>query len=105
MNFMAGILPPEDISAISKVPILNSVREDAISWRYDKKGNYTVRSAYHICLNNLMNSDHLTDEGEWKTLWKLQVPPHVKTFLWQLSRECLPVRTKIHERGVPCPRF
>jgi len=36
------------------------------------------------------------------TLWNLQVPHCVRSFLWRLAHQCLPTRTNLITRGIHC---
>ena len=36
----------------------------------------------------------------WDRLWKLEIPPKVKNFIWRLCDGCLPIRTKLVFRGI-----
>ncbi|GKV09896.1 hypothetical protein SLEP1_g21329 [Rubroshorea leprosula] len=61
--------------------------EDTWSWRMDKKGKYTTRSAYEELAskeeNNLM---------EHKKLWGAKVPSKVSAFSWQLLLDRIPTK-------------
>ena len=36
----------------------------------------------------------------WKRFWKLPLPPKVLDFLWRLCSNCLPLRVRLHKKGV-----
>ena len=36
----------------------------------------------------------------WKRFWKLQLPPKVLDFVWRLCSNCLPLRVRLHKKGV-----
>jgi ribonuclease HI len=63
---------------------------------------YSVRSAYYQLMENIIDNNHLKENGNWKKLWKLQVPNKVKIFLWRVLRGCLPVRSRLVDKGVRC---
>jgi hypothetical protein len=63
---------------------------------------YSVRSAYYQLMENIIDNNHLKENGNWKKLWKLQVPNKVKIFLWGVLRGCLPVRSRLVDKGVRC---
>jgi hypothetical protein len=44
-----------------------------------------------------------THQEDWKCLWKIHAPPKAKHLLWRICRGCLPTRTRLQERCVPCP--
>lgn len=49
------------------------------------------------------DSQQLECVGDWHTLWSLQVPPKIKSFLWKACRDCLPTRSRLQGKGVHCP--
>lgn len=53
-------------------------------------------------MNSVLQSDHLKVEGNWSLLWRLNIPPKVKHFLWRLLRDCLPTRQCLQQKGVNC---
>ncbi|CAN0881095.1 hypothetical protein LINGRAHAP2_LOCUS14032 [Linum grandiflorum] len=40
------------------------------------------------------------NEGEWNTLWRLEVPPKIKQFGWRLGHDVIPTRDRLRRRGV-----
>ncbi|KAJ1413802.1 SGNH hydrolase superfamily [Sesbania bispinosa] len=51
----------------------------------------------------MADTSHLKVTGEWKTLWRLNIPNRVKLLLWRMMRGCLPVRTNLQRKRVSCP--
>ena len=76
---------------------------DRLIWKAEKNGNYSVRSAYRICIEEVINNDHLRKPGYWSGIWRLKVPPKVKSLVWRICRDCFPTRVKLRSRGVNCP--
>ena len=81
-----------DVDEILKIPLLHLEQNDAIIWRFEKKGVYLVKSAYRVCVDVLINRDEWKVDGDWNKLWSLPIPPKVKHFMWRLGRDCLPNR-------------
>ncbi|KAJ9558242.1 hypothetical protein OSB04_012856 [Centaurea solstitialis] len=92
---------PRDVDAIFKIPLWPRRTTDVRIWHLSKHGNYTVRSAYRLVMDNMMNKSHLRDHGDWKSIWRLRVPPKLKTFVWQAVKGVLPTKDALHFRGVP----
>ena len=88
---------------IYKTPLLPSVRQDTATWRFEKNGNYSVRSAYRDIINNDPDLNQHRVTGCWNSIWNLKLPPKVKNFMWRACRNCLPTSVKLHSRGVQCP--
>jgi hypothetical protein len=100
----------EDARTITSIPIQEGV-EDLIAWHFDKKGNFSVKSAYQVVLNSQSReadsestSTAHTPEGNiklpWKKLWALPLPGKLIHFLWRLANNSLPLRMKLKRRGI-----
>ena len=53
---------------------------DRLIWKGTSNGHFSVRSAFDILLN-----EGNTEEFPWSFLWKLPVPPKLKTLFWLLT--------------------
>ena len=103
---------PDDVEAISRIPLPRRQKEDEMMWGFNKIGEYTVKSGYQLALKLKFPDDPSSSESnssKWKSLWALDLPEgredkdiHVesikKTFCQQLKnlwkRKCLldPIR-------------
>jgi len=88
---------------IYKTPLLPSVRQDTATWRFEKNGNYSVRSAYRDIINNDPDLNQHRVTGCWNSISNLKLPPKVMNFMWRACRNCLPTKVKLHSHGVQCP--
>jgi len=61
-----------------------------------------TQSAYKMCLSISDQRSNYHVSGDWKLIWTLHVPPKIKHFCWRLLRNCLPTRSNLQGRGVPC---
>ena len=92
-----------DAEKIQSIPLL-IISESGMSIRkFSPTGDYTVRSAYHNTMENILDTDHLRCEGDLMLIWKLQVPPKIKHFLWRLLRGCLATQSNLIRKNVKCP--
>ncbi|CAN0920401.1 Putative ribonuclease H protein At1g65750 [Linum grandiflorum] len=48
----------------------------------------------------ILNRSQFHQAGEWNNLWKLDVPPKIKQFGWQLGCDVLPTRDRLRRRSV-----
>ena len=87
---------------IVATPLYPSEREDRLVWKKESNGEYSVRSAYRLCMNELLETSHFKVEGAWDLIWRLKVPPRVRTLIWRICRNCLPTRTRLRDKGVNC---
>ncbi|CAN6374879.1 unnamed protein product [Urochloa humidicola] len=100
---------PEDVHDILTIPVHVDL-EDIVAWHYDKKGQFSVKSAYKAYRNSVRRrsrrgvattSGVLTEEDEiWKKIWKLGCPGKVKQFLWRFTHNTLAVRRNLERRGL-----
>ena len=62
-----------------------------------------MRSAYCLCVEELVDVSHLPRPGNWRDIWRLKIPPKVKHLVWRMCRGCLPTRVRLQDKGVSCP--
>jgi len=88
---------------ILNIPLFQQVNEDRLVWNPEKNGHYSVRSAYRLCVEEIVDNSHLRRLGYWSRIWRLKVPPKIKNMVWHVCRECLSTRVRLNRRGVNCP--
>ncbi|CAN1787821.1 Putative ribonuclease H protein At1g65750 [Linum perenne] len=62
-----------------------------------------MKSAYKLIMDHLTDRTSLIVTGQWNEVWKLQIPPKVKHFLWTLARGILSLRSNLNRRKIPVP--
>jgi hypothetical protein len=95
-----------DAKNILSIPLKNGM-EDTLAWHFDPKGDFSVKSAYHVLTDkkelskrrqigeasaNCASSDHRN--VIWQKIWKLQCPPKVKLFFWRCTHRVCSLREK-----------
>jgi len=84
---------PMDVSTILSIPLCTRRQPDFWSWHFDRKGLFTVKSAYRMMVTTKINRENYfegnagssnTESGSkgWCSLWKTAVPSKVRVFLW-----------------------
>lgn len=68
----------------------------------EQDGSYSVRSAYYGVMEDLIENTHLRKNGDWKTLWKIKVPPKMKLLMWRAARGVLPTHINLGKKMVNC---
>ena len=97
---------PFEVETILKIPLSHDLPEDKIIWIGYSRGNFTVKSAYHLALNLLDsdgNEECLTRDMcklIWRKLWRLNLPPKIKIFAWRACINGLPTMEAINHRGI-----
>ncbi|PNY14146.1 ribonuclease H, partial [Trifolium pratense] len=94
-----------DAREVLKIPLLPQGAQYEIIWRYDKKGMHSVKSAYRVCVDIMIDRSEWRINGEWNKLRALAIPPKVKHFMWRLGRDCLPSRQRLSSKdSIACWR-
>ena len=94
-----------DANAILKLPIM-ARGEGLWAWEKERHGNYSVKSAYRLQEDVLEQQEgdwsepRVSEERQWKLVWKLDVPPKIKVFWWRVLHDYLPVRKELHRRHI-----
>ena len=77
-----------DVVEIMKIPLPRTPTEDKICWHYDKRGLFSVRSAYHLGISEntkQKTSGSSTNEGFWGRLWGMDLPEKIRIFAWRAA--------------------
>ena len=77
--------------------------ECRLIWKAENNGLYSVKSAYRLCMEELVDVSLLRRPGYWSGIWRLKVPPKIKNLLWRMCRGCLPTRVRLQDKGVQFP--
>jgi hypothetical protein len=104
------VFTSEDAKIIIQIPIQEHI-QDFMAWHYDKRGIFSVKSAYRVAVDSaaresisgLTSSSSAAEEHgnlDWHKIWSLPLPKKVLHFLWRLSTNSLPLRMKLHHRGM-----
>ncbi|CAH9084823.1 unnamed protein product [Cuscuta epithymum] len=94
MSLVKASPSTEDCEAISGIPLKGLHGKDELIWAANKNGKYSVRSCYQ------MLSPHVENRQAWTRVWKLNLPPKMKTFFWQVCTDCLPSKERLLQRRV-----
>ena len=85
-DFIMEVFEKEDVEAICRIPLSRRYVEDSIVWLLNKKGLFTVKSAYKVA-RELMRGRNVAEctrgyvgKREWLALWKLRIPIKIKVF-------------------------
>nr|XP_021852026.1 uncharacterized protein LOC110791585 [Spinacia oleracea] len=85
-----------DSNLILAIPLRDRFPADSWAWAWSKHGAYEVRSAYH-----LGQSHYVGDvEQRWCDLWKADISPKVRHFLWRCCSNSLPTKALLRSRHI-----
>ncbi|KAI8534415.1 hypothetical protein RHMOL_Rhmol10G0087700 [Rhododendron molle] len=102
---MSMEIPVEVMHAILEIPLAHVGRTDQLVWHFNPNGCYSVKSGYHIALQNQSEKVPNTPETSfklekevWKVLWKMKAPNKVKNFWWHVCRNILATKENLFKR-------
>jgi hypothetical protein len=75
---------------ILRTLLLDMVVDDRLIWKAENNGLFSVKSAYRLCVEELVYVFHHQRPRDWSVIWRLKVPPKVKNLIWRMCRGCLP---------------
>lgn len=101
-NIVRSIFNEPDEAAILSMPLFFSTQADCRIWHYSSDGSYTVKSAYSLCMKQIIESSHEPVSSNRQVVWKFGVPQSVLSLLWCLLRTCLRTRVNLLSGGVQC---
>ena len=96
MDLVRSIFLPHKAASILKIPISFRLLDDQLVWIGNKRGSFTVKSAYYIAMRMIDDQDlgecsvaH-SQTSFWKAIWHLNTPPKIRIFAWKVCRIDLP---------------
>jgi hypothetical protein len=84
-----------DVNDIKKIPIGGVGTQDYYAWNFTKNGVFTVRSAYHLCMElikmdgGLLETSTSMEAHKGCSLGCSPVPSKVKIDVWRLLKNVL----------------
>ncbi|KAJ8774780.1 hypothetical protein K2173_017226 [Erythroxylum novogranatense] len=99
LDLVQEVFCDRDMQLIQSIPLSSRTRPNWWKWRWERKGLYSVKSAYKM----LQDCVSVTDDGGcllWRLLWHLQVPPRVKHFLWRALSNVLPTKLNLYRKKI-----
>jgi hypothetical protein len=91
---------PDGIQTILAI-LVNDDMEDFISWHFDTKGMFSVRSSYKVQIGEHTTGQESTGYSfPWHKIWKMACPNKVKIFAWRLAHNSLPLKRNIELKGI-----
>lgn len=107
LPLLATVFLPPDVEVIRSIPLSIRRTTDTLIWHFDKKGSFSVKSAYKLAFAEYgARTAASTSSGDgfgagWNTLWKAKVQGKIKLFWWRVCRGILPTKAALHKRKVP----
>ncbi|CAI9767956.1 unnamed protein product [Fraxinus pennsylvanica] len=105
---LRALFNPNIVEEILKIRLpFNRVR-DKLIWDNESSGNFTLKSAYKLILNGIVDrigesSFQSQDTPIWKRIWKMKMPRKIKSFIWKASKNILPTLNNLKKKNIDIP--
>ena len=102
---LASCFLPLEADMVRKIQVYADGEEDILIWPLTADGDYSVRSAYRMLVDNenqlLPSSSASNGDGSvWKKIWKVRVPHKIRHFLWGSIKDSLPTKQNLVARHI-----
>lgn len=105
MPLINSLFPPDICELIYRIPLSLHATPDRLVWSAEKKGEFSVKSAYKVAYNlsHVAQSQFVptSTPSFWKKFWKAKIPGKVRVCLWKACINILPTRARLVSRHVP----
>ena len=106
VNTLKALLLLFEVETILNIPLSYNLLEDKLIWVGNKRGEFSVKSAYYIALIVINSSGSgECSHGDPRTplckrIWQLKIPPNIRIFTWKACVNALPTMLNLRKRGV-----
>ncbi|KAK9666078.1 hypothetical protein RND81_14G158900 [Saponaria officinalis] len=87
---------------VMNIPLCQTVEDDELIWHYARDGIYSVKSGHAFILRDrdqcMASSSNNTKDPLWRDMWRLNVQPKVRNFLWRSCSKALPTGINLQQR-------
>lgn len=100
-----SLFDPCSAASILKIPLSSKPHMDKWIWREEKRGNFSVRSAYHLIQSSSSLATGESSSSQalnpiWKAIWKMNIPHKIRLFAWRACKDGLPCFSNLARRGI-----
>ncbi|KAL5767804.1 hypothetical protein ACOSQ2_014587 [Xanthoceras sorbifolium] len=91
-SLVRGHFSSDEAVVILNIPLCTFPQPDSLLWHFDKRGEFSVKSAYKVALSIRIMDLTFSSASPlplWKKLWNLNLPSKVKAFCWKACLESL----------------
>ena len=106
VDTLKALFLPFEVETILNISLSYNLPEDKLIWVGNKRGEFSVKSAYYIALN-VINPAGIGEcsHGDpkvplWKWIWQLKIPPKIRISTWEACVNALPTMINLRKRGV-----
>ncbi|WCJ24336.1 hypothetical protein M5689_006303 [Euphorbia peplus] len=73
---------------------------DRLLWQFERQRIYSVRSGYRLAFEQNFEVEFDDENAKWTEVWRLNIPPKVRNFIWRTCNDLLPLRANLFSRGM-----
>lgn len=85
----------EDLKFFYKIPLSRSLRRDELIWHFDKNGEFSAKTTYHLAISSPNMPPPCGGDFQWSKLWGLPIPQKIKHFIWRACNNDIPTRENL----------
>lgn len=71
---------------------------------FEKSGDFSVRSAYHLCMqvkaSKSLGPSNPPCKKLWQQIWKAPVNTRIRNFLWRAANNIFPTKDNLQKKGI-----
>jgi hypothetical protein len=108
-DLVRQVFLPMDADAILSIPLCTRIVEDFWAWHFEKRGIFSVRSAYRMLVETKIRRENWLEGAPgpssseeaaktWTKLWKMSIPSKLKIFVWRFAHQSIPSADVLHHR-------
>ncbi|KAL0405669.1 UNVERIFIED_CONTAM: hypothetical protein Slati_3880800, partial [Sesamum latifolium] len=90
----------EDAECILGIKLRGAEVSDEVIWHFEKKGNFSVKSAYRLAVELKDEGNASMHTGKWNFIWHSKAARKVVLFSWRSAHDVLPTSQRLLQRGV-----
>ena len=106
LGVVRALFLPFEPDMILKISLCYNLPEDKLIWMGNKRGDFTVKSAYFVVvkiLDTRVEGEYSSGDPNarvWRKIWSLKLPGKIKFFSWRACVNGLPVLTNLVTKGI-----
>lgn len=105
-TLVQGCFFPFETAQVLSILLTMTIKDDIFCWQESRDRVYRTKSTYHMIMNSNNADPEVSSSSSpqldkmWTKIWKLNIPPRSKHFLWRLLHNVLPIRKNLEHRGI-----
>lgn len=104
METLGYYFPAGVVKEICKIPIPFFEDKDRWTWHFSNDGKFSVRSAYHMLIQNnacdKASSSSVQLGFDWNLVWNSNIPQKIKVFVWRALKSGIAAKSLLKLRGL-----